>query len=305
MSAEDLGADDPTPEAVDAPEDAAVLDVTDVADDDAADRSADDGEDGRADDALEDTTDEADGETGPCPSGMVFVPAGPFVMGSDPYEGLADEEPEHIVTVSAFCIDRREATNAEYRSCEYAGACSPRVADCGPDHHPVLWVDWDRANAYCAWKHGRLPTEAEWEKAARGGCELVPPETCGDEDERRFPWGEEDADCRRANSFSCVGGAAPVGVHPEGASPYGVEDLAGNAFEWVQDVYGREYYATCVDGCTDPTGPDLPSSTHAARGGSWATAAGRIRVSARARADYIAYLGYLGVRCVRLPLAAD
>ncbi len=171
---------------------------------------------------------------------MVHVPAGAFEMGSD--DGYDDEKPVHTVYLDAYWIDRTEVTNAQYRRCVQAGEC--RESACAGDgayngaDQPVVCVSWDDAAAYCEWAGGRLPMEAEWEKAARGT------------DGRAFPWGNE-FDCRKGNfddeteldDYTVPGGpdcdgydrTAPVGSYAAGASPYGALNMAGNVREWVSD----------------------------------------------------------------------
>jgi formylglycine-generating enzyme required for sulfatase activity len=168
----------------------------------------------------------------------VRIPAGPFVRGST--RGADDERPARTVTLSSFLIDRTEVTQAMYARCVAAGRCPPR-GRIGPKLQedpdlPMTDVSWHEARTFCAFAAGRLPTEAEWEKAARGS------------DGREYPWGAE-ADCTRAN-WGNFGGEGPcagrsenpgapvaVGRYPNGASPYGVLDLAGNVWEWVDDRY--------------------------------------------------------------------
>ncbi|MBN1774788.1 MAG: SUMF1/EgtB/PvdO family nonheme iron enzyme [Deltaproteobacteria bacterium] len=225
---------------------------------------------------------------------QVLVPAGPFVMGSDddndiilpPWithtQPLFEEMPEHIVILSTFWIDRYEVTTERYWACVGAGECRapiyPEASDRAYLHHPIS-VAWDDAVVYCAWIGRRLPTEAEWEKAARGGCELGgDPSRCDDpEDERQWPWGWEIPDCSKANivvgpggeSTSCaVGGRAdtmPVGSYPAGRSPYGVEDMTGNVWEWVADWFGYYDDFGCATGCTNPVGP-ASGDNHVMRG---------------------------------------
>lgn len=171
------------------------------------------------------------------PVGMVRVPAGSSRIGSDADE--ADERPAHLVTLRAFDLDGDEVTVAQYRLCVAARACAaPRRAVGAPDE-PVTFVSWRDADAYCRHAGKRLPTEAEWERAARGG------------DGRRFPWGDAP-ECARANFGNYQGeGRCPnnpgrpvaVGSYPSGASPFGARDLAGNVWEWVADVYRPSYRA--------------------------------------------------------------
>ncbi|MGI6259010.1 MAG: formylglycine-generating enzyme family protein [Anaerolineaceae bacterium] len=215
---------------------------------------------------------------------MVYVPEGMFIMGSD--DGELNERPIRQVYVDAFWIDKYEVTNAQYELCVADGACAkpnndrshtrvnyygnPEYAD-----HPVVFVDWYQANSYCEWAGGRLPTEAEWEKAARG------PEG------NLYPWGNDDANCSLANynqgSYdqpnSCVGDTSQVGSYPEGASYYGVMDMAGNVWEWVNDWYGP-YDATDT---INPTGPDSEQDYKVIRGNSWYNVGSDIRSSYRSR----------------------
>jgi formylglycine-generating enzyme required for sulfatase activity len=156
------------------------------------------------------------------PQGMVLVPAGEFVIGSD--DGDKYEHPRHTVRLRAFFIDRCEVTRAEYRRfLDATGRQAPRSwsNDAGPDTLPATGVTWADASAYAAWAGKRLPTEQEWEAAARGS------------DGRRYPWGgawRADSANAAANSRNAL---APVGSYPAGASPYGALDMIGNAWEWT------------------------------------------------------------------------
>jgi formylglycine-generating enzyme required for sulfatase activity len=163
----------------------------------------------------------------------VVIPAGPFTQGST--HGEDDERPVRKVTVKAFAIDRTEVTRGDYALCVADGKCPPPVPPAAGDPKlPVTGVDWNAAQTYCRFAGGRLPTEAEWEKAARGT------------DGREYPWGNQ-AECGRANwgNFEGEGPCAgqnpghpvAVGQYPSGASPYGVLDLGGNVWEWVADKY--------------------------------------------------------------------
>jgi formylglycine-generating enzyme required for sulfatase activity len=172
---------------------------------------------------------------GPRPD-RVLVPAGPFVQGST--HGADDERPVARRRLPAFRIDRTEVTRAMYARCVAAGRCPKAPGDLASEPDlPMTGVSWHEARSYCAYAGGRLPTEAEWEKAARGV------------DGREFPWGEE-ADCGRANwgNFDGEGPCAgknpgrpvAVGRYPAGVSPYGLHDMAGNVWEWVEDKYDQD-----------------------------------------------------------------
>ncbi len=191
------------------------------------------------------------------PHDRVAIPAGPFTQGST--RGDEDERPARKATVKSFAIDRTEVTRADYAACVAAGRCkatSDGAAAEGPDGKlPVTGVDWNDAQAYCKFAGGRLPTEVEWEKAARGT------------DGREYPWGN-DLDCARANwgTFEGEGPCAgknpghpvAVGQYPAGASPYGLLDMGGNVWEWVADKYDEDPGRRVVRGgscCTFFVGP--------------------------------------------------
>jgi formylglycine-generating enzyme required for sulfatase activity len=198
---------------------------------------------------------------------MVYVPAGEFLMGSADSDSQAssNEKPQHMVYLDAYWIDQTEVTNAQYARCVAAGKCRPPWSTYSNTHnlyygeqqfesYPVILVSWDDAQAYCAWVSRRLPTEAEWEKAARGPYGRI------------YPWGNRQPGCDLANFAGCAGNTSAVGSFPAGASPYGALDVAGNVWEWVQDWYGETYYAD-----SPSNNPDGPSSGQyrVLRGGSW------------------------------------
>ncbi len=203
---------------------------------------------------------------------MVFVPAGQFQMGStDADRDARDEEkPAHTVTLDAFWIDKTEVTNGQYRQCVEAGACEEPScwdnADLNAPDQPVVCVTWGDAQTYAAWAGGRLPTEAEWEKAARGT------------DGRLYPWGGNAPDCQDANYKGCVGRTATVDSHPDGASPYGALDMAGNVWEWVADWYDETYYSDAPT--HNPQGPDS-GERRVVRGGSFDMSESRLRTAYR------------------------
>ena len=194
---------------------------------------------------------------------MVYVPAGEFLMGSLPDTGNSSERPQHVVYLDSYWIDRTEVTNAQYRLCVNAGICSApgcwKEKDFSDDDQPVVCVDWVQAHTYCQWAGVRLPTEAEWEKAARGL------------DGRTYPWGEQPPSCLYAvmNEGGKGCGAEkpwPVGSKLKGASPYGALDMAGNVWEWVADWYAADYYQDSP--VRNPAGPSS-GLDKVLRGGSW------------------------------------
>jgi formylglycine-generating enzyme required for sulfatase activity len=169
---------------------------------------------------------------------MVCVPAGEFIMGSPEGRGNSDEHPQHTVYLDAFYIDKTEVTAAQYQRCVEAGACSaPNTGGyCtygvgGKSDHPINCVDWNQAAVYYFWAGKRLPTEAEWEKAARGT------------DGRIYPWGDAEPDCTKAQLGGCGGQTVTVGTRSTGMSPFGALDMASNVFEWVMDWYDIGYYS--------------------------------------------------------------
>jgi len=219
---------------------------------------------------------------------MVYVSAGEFLMGSEKLMAKRNEGPEHTVYLDAFYIDKYEVTNAQYRKCGEAGACNTPSDTTYYDNadyaqHPVVYVNWYQAEAYCQWASKRLPTEAEWEKAARGT------------DGRTYPWGE-GIDCDHAQYSQCGGRTVPVGSKPKGASPYGALDMAGNVWEWVADWYDSDYYSQSPG--RNPLGPDSGES-RVMRGGPRGGDPGVVRITDRYRdAPYSQNIG-VGFRCAR------
>jgi serine/threonine-protein kinase len=217
---------------------------------------------------------------------------------SNPAETCSsNEQPLHTVTLDAYSIDKYEVTNARYQACVDAGGCtapqsvnsysrSPYYGTSTYADYPVIWVTWHQASAYCAWAGKRLPTEAEWEKAARGSS-----------DTRKYPWGNSAPDCTKLNyNFSCVGDTSRVGSYPSGASPYGVMDMGGNVFEWVNDWYSSNYYS--VSPSNNPQGP-ATGTYRVLRGGSWFYYDDVVRAARRNIVLPDDWFDDSGFRCVR------
>jgi len=217
-------------------------------------------------------------------SPMVRVPKGAFLMGSS--TGEADERPEHNVLLNTFWIDKYEVTNEKYVICVAAGKCRENEKYLGfadPDQ-PVVGVSWFDAADYCSYVGKRLPTEAEWEKAARG------------QDSREYPWGN-NLDCTLANYRECrVGKTMPVGSYPNGASPYGLLDMAGNAAEWCSDWYDPNYYQNSPK--SDPKGPES-GKYRVIRGGMWLRFAYQMRSADRAAQSPDRRNNTTGFRCAK------
>ncbi len=255
---------------------------------------------------------------------MVYVPAGNFMMGSSDSDSRAasDEKPQHTVYLDAYWIDQTEVTNAMFQKfvqatgyktdAEKAGWSwvwdgstwnqvngadwnHPKGPNTGLDglgDYPVVQVSWNDANSYCRWAGARLPTEAEWEKAARGT------------DGRIYPWGNDAPTCSLANywpsssSNGCVGDTQAVGSYPSGASPYGALDMAGNVWEWVADWYSDTYYA--ISPSSNPPGPSS-GQYRVLRGGSWGGSGGSVRSAFRYWDDPADAGSSVGFRCSRSP----
>jgi formylglycine-generating enzyme required for sulfatase activity len=217
----------------------------------------------------------------------VYVPAGEFTMGAG--DGEADERPVHRVVVDAFWIMRTEVTNAQYDRCVRAGVCTAPDNDVWRDvrfaEHPVTHVSWEQASTYAQWVGGSLPTEAQWEKAARGV------------DLRTYPWGNAEPTANLLNfEGSGIGGTSAVGSYPAGASPYGALDMAGNVWEWVNDWYGEEYYSQSPS--DNPPGPET-GTYRVLRGGSWGYGDYVVRSADRNGVGPDFWSDLNGFRCVR------
>jgi formylglycine-generating enzyme required for sulfatase activity len=236
---------------------------------------------------------------------LVFVPGGSFEMGAEPAEGVnlcqqerddcqeswfENEGPVHTVTLDAFWMYQTEVTNAMYRLCVQASACEEPsntrfFNDEGYSDHPVVYVSWQDAVDYCEWSGGRLPTEAEWEKAARGGLE-----------DSFFPWGNASPTCETgaengAQYDAC--GEHTLEAASFGPNGYGLYDMAGNAWEWVGDWYSEDYYQ--LSPAQNPTGPES-GNYRVLRGGSWFVTGWGIRSASR---FFDHPLSGIGFRCVR------
>ncbi len=247
---------------------------------------------------------------------MVLVPAGEFQMGCDssnPSENCySNEQPLHTVYLDAYMIDKYEVTNDRYaaflntRNSNDCGGyecvdlddpdthityqSGQYVVESGYGDHPVIEVTWYGADAYCTASGGWLPTEAEWEKAARGSS-----------DTRMYPWGNAPADCTLANFYDngyCVGDTTPVGSYPTGASPYGALDMAGNVWEWTNDWYSGSYYSSSP--YSNPPGP--ASGTYkVVRGGGWPSHWSPLRAAYRYVGSPTYSYSAVGFRCASAP----
>jgi formylglycine-generating enzyme required for sulfatase activity len=226
---------------------------------------------------------------------MVYVPGGTFEMGST--DGDSDEQPVHSVTLDSFWIDRTEVTNAQYARCVANGICSPRSKSSSPtrdsyygdsqyDAYPVIYVNWSDATTYCEWAGGRLPTEAQWEYAARGP------------DGHIYPWGDNLPDDTLVNYNFYVGDTTEVGSYPDGVSWVGALDMAGNVWEWVNDWYDGEYYASSPP--KNPRGPGA-GDWRMVRGGSWHDDEENVRAAYRLIVHPDDRTGNNGFRCVVEP----
>ena len=236
------------------------------------------------------------------PKGMVYVPAGEFIMGSDPdvdpMTDELDELPQHKVFLDAYFIDKHEVSNADYTQfVEATGHRNSIFWDNPKFNHPdqpVVGVTWGDVSAYAAWIGKRLPTEAEWEKAARGT------------DGRIWPWGNEfdptkcnfDDERKFDGHLDGFATAAPVKSFERGASPYGALNMAGNVAEWVADWFGMEYYA--VSPAENPKGPPTSGMGKKSwRGASWFAGSEQMRCAFREYDDIVASGQILGFRCAK------
>jgi formylglycine-generating enzyme required for sulfatase activity len=225
---------------------------------------------------------------------MVSIPSGCFDMGDAFAEGWPDELPVHNVCLSSYEMDIHEITNAEYAECVADGGCTPPVqpgsysratyyGDPAYKDYPVIWMEWYQVDEYCTWAGKRLPTEAEWEYAARGGL-------AG----KRYPWGDTISSAD-ANYEMNIGDTSAVESYPPNG--YGLYDMAGNVWEWVADWFNENYYS--VSPANDPTGP-ASGGQHVMRGGSWDHSTFGLRVANRCDFCHADRHGNnLGGRCAR------
>ena len=245
---------------------------------------------------------------------QVYVPASPFTMGSN--TGANDEQPQRTVYLDAYWMDQTDVTNAMFvkfisasgyqTDAQTEGTGFVHVNDQwvsikganwlhpqGPDSdvknrgsHPVVQVSYNDARAYCQWAGRHLPTEAQWEKAARG------------RDGRMYPWGNDMPVHSLLNFRDEIGSTTQVGLYPSGASPYGALDMAGNVWNWVLDWYGATYYADAP--VRNPVGP-LTGQQRLTRGGSWFDTAKEVRTTARYPLDPMSHGSNVGFRCASVP----
>src|SRR5438128_1916358 len=221
---------------------------------------------------------------------MVLIPAGEFTMGSE--QGDDDEQPVHRVVLDRFYLDTFEVTNGRFAKFVAAIQSEPPWGFADQEtpvihaEQPVRWVNWLEATGYCLWAGKRLPTEAEWEKAARGT------------DGRIYPWGNEPPTPTQA-VFGLKEGAetvSPIGNRDTGRSPYGIHDLAGNLYEWVADWYDETVYTS--NPAIDPRGP-VEGTVKVQRGGSYLNNPYRLRASFRTKSDPTEHAPNVGVRCAQ------
>ena len=238
---------------------------------------------------------------------LVYIPEGQYMIGSldsDPYAWI-NEKPQHKVDLSSYWMDKTLVTNAMYAICVQEGACPEHKMDISYtrdsyygdvefDKYPVIYVTWDEAQTYCAWAGRKLPTEAQWEVAARGT------------DGRKYPWGNSPPSCSLLNytvtlsmnfglSNTCTGDTTAVGKYPQGASPYGLLDMAGNVWEWVTDWLGSNYL---VEPHENPLGPTT-GELRVIRGGFYFDDAKYVRATMRTGHDPNDATDYIGFRCAR------
>jgi sulfatase modifying factor 1 len=245
---------------------------------------------------------DTEGETGTEPAEPVFFPPGTkLIPEGDVWRGCLesdgecddDERPGGLVHVSAFFIDRFEVTAEDYNECVDDGVCLDTMdsPDCnlsaGRFDHPINCVTYNMAASYCGWRGLRLPTEAEWERAARGDALTL------------YPWGDTAPDCSLAAVDECGSSTVPVGSKRNGDSPFGIADMTGNVSEWVSDFYDAGYYAASA-GEDDPKGP-ADGMVRSVKGSAFTVPGGfpAHRISKRNAVDPGTVLRIYGIRCAR------
>ncbi len=246
------------------------------------------------DPATETETEESENRRGKDKAEMVFIPAGSFIMGSDDVNAQLASKPAHKVTLKGYWIDRFEVTNAMYRACVESRYCEEPRSKSSASHedyftneayndYPVIHVDWNQAKAYCSWAGKRLPTEAEWEKAARGS------------ESYDYPWGNVLPKVlpMQINLFG-TGDTAPVDSFPEGASPYGVYNMGGNVWEWTADQFDQYYYGKSPS--EDPKSV-TGGVDYVIRGYSWAYPFSDYHITVRGSVYVLNHTYDLGFRC--------
>jgi len=231
------------------------------------------------------------------PAQEIYIQASPFIMGSISSHAGADEKPVHVVQLDGYCLDTNEISSNEFANWLRQSNRSPQgpdikhistdsIVESGRENHPVEGVTWEEANSYCLSLNKNLPSEAQWEKAARGGCELgEDPTQCDPKDLRAYPWGNDTPSCDKANhqlSASgmpklCVSDTLLAEALPQGKGPYGHNHLAGNVWEYVQDVWHPNVYGINRVNPTGPTEGDI----HVLRGGGWNTFSTNMRAANR------------------------
>jgi len=219
-------------------------------------------------------------------SRLVYIPAGDFSMGDNGFDA-----PTHTVALDGYWIQQTKVTNRMYEQCVQAGGCSAPTQVLGgpvfsnPEYasHPVIGVTWNQAQAYCTWIQGSLPTEAQWEKGARGLNGNV------------YPWGNNEPTCDLVNNANCFGATTNVTTYAAGASPFGLLDMAGNVFEWIGDWYDANYYGQSPS--SNPTGPQN-GQYRGVRGSSFETAEEQVASAIRHYNEPADFGRDIGFRCV-------
>lgn len=220
-------------------------------------------------------------------STLVYIPAGAFTMGM----GIITDAPVKNVSLDSYWITQTDITNRMYAQCVATGSCAAPAQEVGtpvysnPDYvdYPVVGVTWDMASNYCRWIQGQLPTEAQWEKAARGPNGNI------------YPWGNDTPSCDLANLSGCLGHTSAVDNYPGGKSTYGLLDMVGNVLQWVNDYYGASYYDSAPS--SNPTGP-ASGDMRVIRGSGFETDPGQAYSALRHPAANSYHSRDLGFRCV-------